>query len=68
MIRKQPLIFLESDIAVLNKIDLLPHMDMDATRLDADYAKFKKGARLFRTSAKTGEGIEELFRALNIHA
>ncbi len=43
-------------------------MDMDATRLDADYAKFKKGARLFRTSAKTGEGIEELFRALNIHA
>jgi len=68
MIRKQPLIFLESDIAVLNKIDLLPHVDMDIDRLDADYAKFKKGARLFRTSAKTGEGIEELFKALNIHA
>ena len=68
MIRKQPLIFLESDLAVLNKIDLLPHVDMDIDRLDADYARFKKGARLFRTSAKTGEGLGELFKALNIHA
>ena len=68
MIRKQPLIFLESDIAVLNKIDLLPHMDMDIDRLEADYARFKKGAKLFRTSAKTGEGLGELLKALNIHA
>jgi len=68
MIRKQPLIFLESDIAVLNKVDLLPYVDMDVDRLEGDYARFKKGAKLFRTSAKTGEGIEELFKALNIHA
>lgn len=68
MIRKQPLIFVESDLAVLNKADLLPHVDIDADRLDRDYAKVKKGAKLYRTSAKTGEGIEELFRALNIHA
>jgi hydrogenase nickel incorporation protein HypB len=68
MIRKLPLSFLESDIAVLNKVDLLPHVDMDIDRLEADYARFKKGARLFRTSAKTGEGLGELFKALNIHA
>jgi len=68
MIRKQPMIFLESDLAVLNKIDLIPHMDVDIARLDRDYDKVKKGAMLHRTSARTGEGIEELFKALNIHA
>jgi hydrogenase nickel incorporation protein HypB len=66
MVRKQPMIFVESDIAVLNKIDLLPFMDIDASLLDRDYAKIKKGAKLYRTSAKTEEGIDELFRALNI--
>ncbi len=68
MIRKQPLIFVEADIAVLNKIDLLPYMDVDPAVLDRDYARVKKGAKLYRTSAKTGEGLEELFRALNIQA
>ncbi len=68
MIRKQPLIFLESDVAVLNKVDLLPYVDSDVSLLDRDYARFKKGAKLYRTSAKTGEGLDELLKALNIHA
>jgi hydrogenase nickel incorporation protein HypB len=68
MVRKQPLIFVEADLAVLNKIDLLPFMDIDATLLDRDYAKVKKGALLHRTSAKTGEGLDELFKALNVQA
>jgi hydrogenase nickel incorporation protein HypB len=68
MVRKQPLIFIESDLAVLNKIDLLPFMDIDAALLDRDYARVKKGAQLFRTSAKTGEGLDELFKALNVQA
>ncbi len=68
MVRKQPLIFLESDITVLNKIDLLPYMDIDASLLDRDYDRVKKGARLYRTCAKTGEGLDELFRALNLQA
>ena len=66
MIRKQPMIFVDSDIAVLNKIDLLPHVDIDVGLLDRDYAKVKKGARLYRTSAKTAEGLDQLFKALNI--
>lgn len=68
MVRKQPGIFVEADIAVLNKIDLLPFMDIDASLMDQDYAKVKKGAKLYRTSAKTGEGLDELLRALNIQA
>jgi putative protein kinase ArgK-like GTPase of G3E family len=65
MIRKQPGIFIEADIAVLNKIDLLPLMDVDTELMDRDYDRVKKGAKLYRTSAKTGEGLDELFRALN---
>lgn len=68
MIRKQPMIFVESDLAVLNKIDLLPYVDIDASLLDRDYARIKKGARLYRTSAKTGEGLDHLFAALNVQA
>ena len=66
MIRKQPMIFVESDIAVLNKIDLLSLMDIDANLLDRDYARIKRGAKLYRTSAKTGEGLTELYKAMNI--
>ncbi len=66
MVRKHPLIFLGSDVAVLNKIDLLPHMDIDASLLRSDYSKIKKGSLLLETSAKTGQGITELLRALSI--
>jgi hydrogenase nickel incorporation protein HypB len=66
MVRKQPLIFVEADIAVLNKIDLLPFMDIDASLLDRDYGRVKKGAVLYHTSAKTGEGMDALFKALNV--
>lgn len=68
MVRKQPLIFVEADIAVLNKIDLLPFMDIDASLLDRDYGRVKKGAVLYHTSAKTGEGLDTLFKALNVQA
>ena len=68
MVRKQPRIFLESDIAVLIKFDLIPYMDIDASLLDRDYDRVKKGAKLYRTCAKTGEGLDELFQALNIQA
>ncbi len=67
MIRKQPMIFVHSDIAVLNKIDLLPYVDINVDLLVRDYGRVKKGARLFRSSAKTGEGISDLFNALNVH-
>lgn len=66
MIRKQPLIFVDSDIAVLNKIDLLPYVDINVDLLDRDYSKVKNGAKLHRTSAKTLEGLDQLFRAIDI--
>jgi hydrogenase nickel incorporation protein HypB len=66
MINKHPMIFLEAEIAVLNKIDLLPHLDVDVDRLKADYAKIRKGGILHMTSAKNGAGLPELLRALHL--
>jgi len=66
MINKHPMIFLEAEVAVLNKIDLLPHLDMDVDRLKADYARIRKGGILHMTSAKTGAGLPELLRALHL--
>jgi hydrogenase nickel incorporation protein HypB len=66
MINKHPMIFLEAEIAVLNKIDLLPHLDVDVDRLKADYAKIRKGGTLHMTSAKSGAGLPELLRALHL--
>jgi hydrogenase nickel incorporation protein HypB len=66
MVNKHPMIFLEADVAVLNKKDLLPVLEIDIERLQRDYSKLRKGAELHLTSAKTGEGIEELLRTLGL--
>ncbi|MFP4169595.1 MAG: hydrogenase nickel incorporation protein HypB [Methanomassiliicoccales archaeon] len=64
MIRKHPFIFMSSDLAVLNKVDLLPHMQVDDERLRFDLASIKKGASLLSVSARTGEGVDELLSTL----
>lgn len=66
MIRKHPFIFLNADVSVLNKVDLLPYLEVDAERLEKDLGSIKSGERLFKISTKTGEGIEDLLTALGL--
>jgi len=66
MVNKHPMIFLEADVAVLNKKDLLPVLDIDLDRLMRDYSRLRKGPELLLTSAKTGDGIEGLLRTLGL--
>jgi hydrogenase nickel incorporation protein HypB len=66
MIRKHPFIFLNSDIAALNKVDLLPHLDVDADRLENDLRSLKHDQHLHRISTKTGEGMDELMEELMV--
>lgn len=68
MINKHPMIFLDAEIAVLNKIDLIPYLDVDVERLKRDYQRVRKHGKLHLTSAKTGEGVEALIRSLGIDA
>jgi hydrogenase nickel incorporation protein HypB len=61
---KYPKMFETAQWAVLNKIDLLPHVpfDMDLARANARH--INPGIGFFHTSALTGEGLEEWFAFL----
>lgn len=55
---KYPLIFQVADVAILNKIDLLPHLDFDAAEAVENMKKVHPGLPVFELSAKTETGME----------
>jgi hydrogenase nickel incorporation protein HypB len=55
---KYPLMFRACDLVVINKIDLLPHLDVSVERLEANVQAVHPGVPMMRVSARTGEGIE----------
>jgi hydrogenase nickel incorporation protein HypB len=56
---KYPLMFRACELVIVNKIDLLPHLDYDLDRFLANVDAVNPGARTLLTSARTGEGIDE---------
>jgi hydrogenase nickel incorporation protein HypB len=58
---KYPKMFRMARYAVLNKIDLLPHLDFDLDRAIGFAREVNPDLRFFLTSARTGEGLEEWF-------
>jgi hydrogenase nickel incorporation protein HypB len=61
---KYPLMFRACELVVINKIDLLPHVDFDLDRFLYHLDAVNPGVERILTSAKTGEGIEEWRRWL----
>ena len=57
---KYPLMFRTCELVVVNKIDLLPHIDFDLDRFLANVDSVNPGVRTALTSARTGEGVEEV--------
>lgn len=55
---KYPKMFQMARYAVLNKIDLLPHVDFSLDRAIANAQVVNPDLRFFLTSARTGEGLE----------
>jgi hydrogenase nickel incorporation protein HypB len=55
---KYPRMFQQSRYAVLNKIDLLPHLRFDLERAVANALEVNPDLHLFYTSAITGEGLD----------
>ncbi len=55
---KYPVMFRACDIVLINKIDLLPHLDFDLGRFLANVRAVNPTAELVQLSARTGEGIE----------
>jgi len=58
---KYPKMFRMARYAVLNKVDLLPHLDFDVDKAIAFAREVNPDLRFFLTSARTGEGLEEWF-------
>jgi hydrogenase nickel incorporation protein HypB len=61
---KYPLMFRTCELVILNKIDLLPHVDFDVDRFLGYLEQVNPGARHLLVSARTGEGVEDVSRWL----
>ncbi len=57
---KYPLMFRASELVVVNKIDLLQHVDFDLDRFYRNLEQVNPGVRVIAVSARTGEGIDRL--------
>ncbi len=55
---KYPLMFRESDVALLNKIDLLPYLDVDLAAAEHNIHQIHPHMPIFAISAKTEEGFD----------
>ncbi len=58
---KYPHMFQAADIMILNKIDLLPHVEFDVRRCLENARQVNPGIRVFRLSATSGEGLEDWY-------
>jgi hydrogenase nickel incorporation protein HypB len=56
---KYPLMFRSSELVIINKIDLLPHVDFDMERYLHHLDAVHPGVATMQVSARTGEGVEE---------
>jgi hydrogenase nickel incorporation protein HypB len=52
--------FRACDLVVVNKLDLLPHVDADLDRLLHHLDAVHPGVERILASARTGEGVEDL--------
>jgi hydrogenase nickel incorporation protein HypB len=71
---KYPLMFRSVELVVINKIDLLPHLDFDLDALRRNLRMVNPAAEVMLVSARTGEGVAEWcewlsqYRPASMHA
>ena len=58
---KYPLMFHESSVLLINKIDLLPYVDCSVKKIKEDALKINPDLSIFEISCKTGEGLEDWY-------
>ena len=61
---KYPLMFRQSEALIVNKIDLLPHLDVSVEKIRADAVSLNPDLEIFEVSCRSGEGLEAWFRWL----
>jgi hydrogenase nickel incorporation protein HypB len=55
---KYPVMFRSADAIVVNKIDLLPHLDFDLDLFLQHVESVHPGVRILLVSARTGDGVD----------
>ncbi len=58
---KYPQMFHAADIMLLNKVDLLPHLDFDVEKCKEMARRVSPGIRIFEVSSRTGEGMDQWY-------
>lgn len=61
---KYPLMFHESKALLINKIDLLPYLDISLEKIREEALKVNPNLVIFEVSCKTGEGLDDWFEWL----
>jgi hydrogenase nickel incorporation protein HypB len=56
---KYPLMFRSVDLVLINKMDLLPHLEFDLARFEQHLDAVHPAVERIRMSARTGEGLDE---------
>ena len=56
---KYPVMFRAADVVVVNKVDLLPHLDFDLDAFLSNLTAVNPKAQVIMASARTGEGVDE---------
>jgi hydrogenase nickel incorporation protein HypB len=56
---KYPLMFRSADLMLVNKVDLLEHLDFDLEQFLGNLDAVNPGVRTVLTSARTGQGVDE---------
>jgi hydrogenase nickel incorporation protein HypB len=66
MVRKHPKIFSQTDVVVVNKIDLADAVGVNPQNIVSDYNAVNPHGECVQTDGRHGRGIDELLRALKI--
>jgi hydrogenase nickel incorporation protein HypB len=66
VIEKHPMLFKMSDIAVINKIDLLERLGTNIDKMVKDAKQFNPNIEVITTSAKDGTNIDKLIYTLDL--
>jgi len=64
---KYPVMFRSVDLVVINKMDLLPHLDFDLALFERNLAAVNPAADVVKVSARSREGLDAWFRWLEDH-
>ncbi|MDN5857001.1 MAG: hydrogenase nickel incorporation protein HypB [Pseudonocardia sp.] len=55
---KYPVMFRSADLVLVNKMDLLPHLDLDLDAFHRNLRNVNPGIEVIETSARTGAGLD----------